>query len=452
MDRQFECLKCKKSFKLKSHLKTHEKTCTGFTNHIKCDECGKNFKSEKTLKQHRDKCKPFKTYNCEECCKTFKTYSEHLKHRLHAHKMVVCDICEKDIHFKNIKRHLKTVHEGFTQAKTALWIQQEETKRKGYKYKCEDCSKYFCDRSTLNRHRKCHSYECKECKNKFQSEGNLKDHMMSHNKANTKHVNTIALTEQISHILDVQKHLEALLFFTHNRGQAITMSDIFGYVEKNMKAAVKEEIIVAIFSLFPEGYSLSLLNQKACVQMISETKSITLKILEARRLNFKEKIRQLHKIDPDMILPLIDLPKVQSKPYVSAKDTIMKHIVQFNDSEESVEEENKIARPKTKYEEIAQKIKNRTAHKNKRDAQFQKIDWQKKRLPDLARAVNAVFNIEQKRVIKLDILLRKLKASSKLESDIQRLINSSNGWLKNHRGWIRKQPDDINFVCKQLCI
>lgn len=452
MDRPFDCSTCKKSFKLKAHLKTHKKTCTGFASNIKCDGCGKNFKSEKTLKQHRDKCKPYKTYNCEECCQIFKSYSEHLKHRLSEHKMVVCDICEKDFYFTNIKRHMKTVHEGFTPAKSALWIQQEDSKRKSYKHKCVDCSKYFCDKSTLNRHRKCHMYECKECNMTFQCERNLTDHMMSHTRPNIKLINTVALAEKIPHILDVQKHLEALLLFTHNRGQAITMSDIFNYVKKNMKAAVKEEIIVAIFSIFPEGYSLSLLNQKVSVQMVSGTKSITPKILEVRRLSFKEKIRQLHKLDPDMILPLIDLPKVEVKPYVSAKDTIMKHIVQFSDSEESVEEENEIARPKNKYEEIALKVKNKMAQKNKRDAQFQKIDWQRQRLPELARAVNAVFNIEQKKVLKLDFLLRKLKPSSKLENDLQRLIISTNGWLKNHRGWIRKQPNDINSVCKQLTI
>ena len=115
MDRPFDCSKCKKSFKLKAHLKTHKKSCTGFASNIKCDGCGKNFKSERTLKQHRDKCKPYKTYNCEECCQIFKSYSEHLRHRLNEHKKVVCDICEKDLYFTNIKRHMKTVHDGFTQ-------------------------------------------------------------------------------------------------------------------------------------------------------------------------------------------------------------------------------------------------------------------------------------------------------------------------------------------------
>ena len=73
------------------------------------------------------------------------------------------------------------------------------------------------------------------------------------------------------------------------------------------------------------------------------------------------------------------------------------------------------------------------------------------RLPELARAVHNVFVIEQKRVIKLDILLSKIKPSNILVNDIQHLINSSNGWLKNYRGWISKQPKDINSVCKQLC-
>ena len=54
----------------------------------------------------------------------------------------------------------------------------------------------------------------------------------------------------------------------------------------------------------------------------------------------------------------------------------------------------------------------------------------------------------QKKKIKLESLLNKLNYSDRLESDIQRLIESSNGWLSNHRGWVRKKQEDINNVCK----
>ena len=78
------------------------------------------------------------------------------------------------------------------------------------------------------------------------------------------------------------------------------------------------------------------------------------------------------------------------------------------------------------------------------------IDWQMKRLTNWARALNGVFVLEKKHVIKLEILLTKLNYSDTLESDIKRLIESSNGWLSKYRGSVRKKQEDINTICKQL--
>ena len=78
------------------------------------------------------------------------------------------------------------------------------------------------------------------------------------------------------------------------------------------------------------------------------------------------------------------------------------------------------------------------------------IDWQRKRLPDVARAVHNVYVIENKRVIELEKLIEKLKPKYNLRSDIQRLIDGSDGWLINFRGWIRKRPDDINLICQMF--
>ena len=70
-----------------------------------------------------------------------------------------------------------------------------------------------------------------------------------------------------------------------------------------------------------------------------------------------------------------------------------------------------------------------------------------KRLPTLARALNGVLFSEKKQVIQLETHLNKLNYFDRLESDIQRLIESCNGWLSNHRGWVRKKQEDINNVC-----
>ena len=61
-----------------------------------------------------------------------------------------------------------------------------------------------------------------------------------------------------------------------------------------------------------------------------------------------------------------------------------------------------------------------------------------KSLPNLARALNGVFASEKKQVIKLEVLVTKVNYSDTLESDIQKVIESSNDWLSNYRGWVRK--------------
>ena len=77
------------------------------------------------------------------------------------------------------------------------------------------------------------------------------------------------------------------------------------------------------------------------------------------------------------------------------------------------------------------------------------IHWQMKRLTNLARALNEVYVLEKKHVIKLEILLTKLNYSDTLKSGIKRLIESSNGWLSKYRGSVRKKQEDINTICKQ---
>ena len=58
---------------------------------------------------------------------------------------------------------------------------------------------------------------------------------------------------------------------------------------------------------------------------------------------------------------------------------------------------------------------------------------------------------KKKQVIKLESLLNKLNYSDRLESDLQRLIESSNGWLSNHRGWVRKNKKISIMFASELC-
>jgi hypothetical protein len=69
------------------------------------------------------------------------------------------------------------------------------------------------------------------------------------------------------------------------------------------------------------------------------------------------------------------------------------------------------------------------------------IDWQLLRLERLARLVNKIFLSEKKTALKLEFLEEKLIHSdyscSNIESDLERLIKNSNGWLKTWKGWIK---------------
>ena len=91
------------------------------------------------------------------------------------------------------------------------------------------------------------------------------------------------------------------------------------------------------------------------------------------------------------------------------------------------------------FAKLKKKIEKKSEKKAKREKKFGQIDWQMKRLPKLARAVNAIFCSEQKSSIKFEILATKVGNNSRSTiSDLERLIKESNGWLIRHKDWVRK--------------
>ena len=69
----------------------------------------------------------------------FNIYVQFVDHKKRNHSKVECDICETEIYYKNIKRHLEDVHVGFTPRSTLAWMQMQQEKKNQNKYFCELC-------------------------------------------------------------------------------------------------------------------------------------------------------------------------------------------------------------------------------------------------------------------------------------------------------------------------
>ena len=448
-ERPFICLKCEKRFKLKNHLKNHAKICKGFKDYIKCNDCKKKFKSNESFKKHMKICKPAKRYNCNECESSFVSFKEITDHRLQKHKNVVCDICEKDIYFKNIKRHMKQIHAGQTPASYTRFIQQKQ-KEDVECFNCEQCSKSFQSKGNLNRHLKSHEIKCDKCEIIVYSVGDLQKHKLTHIQENENDSVFLGKTE-LKLVLEAHKLLENMMAMGTNRGQEMSFSELNKHCENRIKKNLGDTIFKVMISINPTAYYTYVEHGDIYLQLAKEGKCIrrpvTPKTLTERRQDFKQKILDSHKNDI-MKIRLIYFPELQKKIYISAQDTIIKNIVKLDDEDEMGEEHKETF--KTKYEEIENKIKKRMTKKLNREEKMKNIDWQKMRLPELARAINQIFVSENRNVIQLGQITSKLQSSSKLESDIQRLIDSSQGWLQNIRGWIKRRPENINFICDIL--
>ena len=443
MDRQFNCLKCVKSFKLKWHLKSHEKICKSDENLFKCDLCEQTFKSAKTLKQHARNCKPNKIYVCDDdddCIAQFDSYGKLAQHKSSNHDKVPCEICEKEIRYKNVKRHMKTVHEGATPAKATEWVAAQKKKQHLYKHSCDLCARKFCDKSTLNRHRKVHNIRCEKCTNVFQSEGSLREHVRCHRNEDIETKRQRVPPEVIDDALDVHKIVENLLLIMRNRGQAIIVEDIIEHVENVTKKNFSVEILQVIVSIDPQAYDLYKQGQSTHIQLVSEKKPITPLVLEERRTNFKNKIKEL--FDGKFIV--VDLISFQisggKKKYESAKDILKANIVIFSDEEEESSEDNcDEGESKNFFENLLKRVNKKAERKARRQEKFGRVDWQKGRLSQLARTVNSVYRSEKKNCLKFETLLSKISDGKNQREDLERLIEESNGWLENYRDWVKRK-------------
>ena len=112
---------------------------------------------------------------------------------------------------------------------------------------------------------------------------------------------------------------------------------------------------------------------------------------------------------------------------------------------------------KSIIQSLVYKIREKERNNERRYEQFNKIDWQIKSMPELARLVNSIYMSNHKSTLHKKYLIDKIecmnyKTVRKIEDDLTRLIEISNGWLREYnKGWIRRnQTIDINNFCELI--
>ncbi|CAB3993878.1 zinc finger 664-like, partial [Paramuricea clavata] len=159
---RYSCSFCKKSFKWRSHWKSHERIHTG-ERPFQCEICGKTFTRSDGLQCHRA-LHTSALYSClprglpHECRRT--------AHHEVQSSLPVCRLCSKRCYsFAGLMKHMQK-HKG------------------GTDYKCEVCNKKFTKRSALDVHSRVHTgikpYRCNICTKTFSIHGNLKRHLLIH--------------------------------------------------------------------------------------------------------------------------------------------------------------------------------------------------------------------------------------------------------------------------------
>jgi hypothetical protein len=378
----------------------------------------------------------------------------------------MCDFCDHVCHVPNLKRHIKNKHKGVRPSTSMKTFKMEKT------YQCEKCEKCFFDKSTLNRHVKSHCFRCDLCDKMFKNKRSIEEHIMVHQSKgeasrivktkqkavtwcqNIETVKEISITkvtfnqETIKNILEIQRHTENILLIYQNRGQTLKIDELNTYIEKQTHKTLRERLLKAMISVNPNLYSLSLYKQNLVIQMETIEKPVTPSTLASRRSTFKSTIREMMN---DRYIDIISFPEPKETKHESAMEILKQNIMKFSDDEEDNEEDNGDENDNP-FSKLLRKIKKKNEKKTIRDKRISQIDWQLKRLPKLARAVNSVYCSEQKSCIKFEILLSKIDNDSRgIRSDLERLIKESKGWLRKYKDWVkRKSSVDINEICNSL--
>ena len=153
-ERGYQCVACKKIFRLQRYLDRHVDLNHKEINAFQCLQCNREFKHKKNLRLHesivhsKDESKFHKfvqntqvTYNCDVCSKEFKRL-DHLRRHKKIHESsttsIFCHICKnKFARRENLNVHIKSVHG-----------------KQNKPYSCSTCDRKFNIKSSMVRHKK----------------------------------------------------------------------------------------------------------------------------------------------------------------------------------------------------------------------------------------------------------------------------------------------------------
>lgn len=467
--KNFGCNECGKGFKLKHHLHNHVKVCKkiDITFEIRsfiCNYCPMKFKLKHHLEAHKITHKQFK---CKSCRETF-LLSEKLNHIKEFHKKFFCDLCDYVGDIKHKKRHMMAKHKGWTPAITA---RAEENKKN--KYMCKECQKCFYCKSNLNRHvAKVHKKYNEDNKNNIYQNvvGNF---AKVHNKYNEDNLNScvskIQFKDIIEQIIEIPytktkisdkgeeltemfRSIEKVMMIVTNREQRITANTLISCIERqtNKEFNVHHFRTLASLNLF----HVNLVNNELEVS-VSE-KKLTPELSNLRFDSLQKQINDAKK-DRFSYIDLINFPETNKREYKTAIQVIEENIFKITEIKTINECTENEGQKKSIIQSLVYKIREKERNNKRRSEQFNKIDWQIKSMPELARLVNSIYMSNHKSTLHKKYLIDKIecmnyKTVRKIEDDLTRLIEISNGWLREYnKGWIRRnQTIDINNFCELI--
>ena len=497
LDRPYRCLVCHSGFKFEWHLTAHTKICAGEkSSSFVCETCHKNFTNNKSRKFHQKTCTGRKEYKCSECDKIFGTLQQRIKHKRIHHTAEECEFCGVMIsQGQNMRRHIKLAHSTLTPRTAKLLELLKERKEEGTHIESTEdvmgdkelqpnlevflppetdttVEEYSSEDPILPQEKKLLPSETnitvEECtsedpilpqeKNKTVigdaaskpeagtcSSKKKKKVSWNENLTTTKEIErkvriTKEAEEEVMAMIDVFKKFLPLLA---KRKSVVELDDIIENYERNSKKRFNELTFQIIVSLQTKSFQTFTEDNKTYVDIANINISLIENII-------KTKIRYLIE---DKVPYIYLLPLRERKKYESAKEVLEKNIHEFSDkSSDSEAEEEDFNNNLSRMERLMKKVgaKNEKAKKRAMKFQAKLSEWQRNRLPKLARIVNKIYIAKEKNVIKTEELMQYINnsdfSSMSIDADFKKLVMVTEGWLTRVGDYVKRKPEDIETI------